>query len=493
MTFGFGNNTAPSVTSGFRSAQANQGWNLFGGAKNAVVDYVNKEIPYSQVFSGFINAGQRISNFDFNKTDEQLQNELKAHNLTMASALGALTGRSIGKAIAIGGAGIAGVTVPKISSTNLAKRLIEATTEDAKDEILGEVENLFFTVKSLLSNRLLIEGYMKFRGFLKKQPLVVLERFFDSATARYIKNTWGEPEAEPLILSEIIEEKIESISNPLVQAFVEEAIEEGYESIIESGFIIAQELDSALAEFQMRASQPVQTITVQTIANEPNSEQIVIEGSNPEVIEGQVQEAITNWRTIQSRDIGNIIARDVEILRSNPQSRRLEITFKSRPHPPFVNADGSNADTATLTIPNVKQNISFDKLQRTLKYNKTTPAFIWGDSKARAWFKDKRMLKINFNGLTVARNYIKDYLKEIAELSDSIVEGVSASDILDQPAHQKNDPIPMFPVEAKLITRNLTLLRGRSTNEAPQVVYTFDLWTDNEPRDYATRFNQSDL
>ena len=118
MVFGFGNNTAPSITSGFRSSTANQGWNLFGGAKNAVVDYVNKEIPYSQVFSGFINAGQRISIFDFNKTDEQLQNELKAHNLTMASALGALNGRSIGKGIAIGGAGIAGVTVPKISSTD---------------------------------------------------------------------------------------------------------------------------------------------------------------------------------------------------------------------------------------------------------------------------------------------------------------------------------------------------------------------------------------
>ena len=74
-----------------------------------------------------------------------------------------------------------------------------------------------------------------------------------------------------------------------------------------------------------------------------------------------------------------------------------------------------------------------------------------------------------------------------------MLPGISASDILDQPANQKNDPVPMYPVSAKLITRNLTLLTGRNANEAPQTTYTFDLWTDKEPSNYNSRFNQLDL
>ena len=493
MVFGFGDNTAPITTSGFRSGQANQGWNLFSGAKNSVVNFVNQEIPYTRIFAGFVSAGQRISTFDFNKTDVQLENELKQHNTILASSLGALTGRSIGKALSIGGAGLAGITVPKISSTNLAKRLVQATSEEAKEEILDEVTQVLRTVGSLVGNRLLIEGYMKFRSFLKKQPLFVLERFFDPATARYIKNTWGEPDAEPLILSETIEEKVESISNPMIQNFVEEALEEFYDAFIESGFIIATELDSALAEFQMQSSQPGQTITVQTVADEPNSEQIIITGDNPDRIQENAQEAIQNWRMLQNRDIGNIVARDVEIVRSNPQSRRLEITFKSKAFPPFVNADGSPSQEAILTIPNVKKNISWDKLKRILKYNKSIPAFIWGESTARLWFMDQRKLRLKFDANLNDIPKIEAYLKDISDLSESIFKGVSTSNILDQPTALKDEPIGMYPVEAKLITRNLALLNRGNANQVPHQEYRFLLWTDNEPGNFTVKFNQSDL
>lgn len=493
MPFGFGNNTAPSTISGFRSGQANQGWNPWSSARNGLTGIVNREIPYSTVFAGFINASQRISTFDFNQTDEELKRLLESHNTTMASALGALTGRSIGKALAIGGAGLAGITVPKIRSTALAKRLIEATTEEAREEIVEEVRSLFQITSSIFANRLLIEGYMKVRSFIKKQPLVVLERFFDPATARYIKNTWGEPDAPELIISEAIEERIEQIPNAMMRIFVEEAIEEGYDAFIESGFVIANELDQALAEFQLRQSEPEETITIETIAGEPDAEVIVIENQKEETIIEQAQTAITNWRLLQNRDIGNIVTSSVELVRSNPQSRKLEITFASVSTPPFVSRNNIPFHQTTITIPNIKRNISWDRLKRTLRYNRNIPAYTWGDSKARAYFKDKRMIKINYDPLNMTQQAIKEYLEELAELSDSELQGISASNILEQPTRDKDTGIGMYPIEGRLITRNLFNLQSGNVNSVPQDIYRFPIWTNGEQSDFTSEFNQVDL
>jgi hypothetical protein len=493
MPFGLGNNTAQTLTSGFRPSVANNSWNPFGGAKNSLLNFANQEIPYSQVFSGFINAGQRISTFDFNKTDAQLKRELESHNLVMASALGALTGRSIGSALAVGGGAFAGLTVPKISSTGLAKRLIEAGSERAKEEIIEEVESLLNTTKSLLANRVLIEGYMKLRSFIKKQPLVVLERFFDKETALYIKNKWGNEGEEPLILSEIVEEKIESISNPMVRVFVEEAIDEGYASFIETGYVIATELDSALAEFQMRQSQSEQVLTIQTIADEPESEQLIITGSSPETIQENAEQAIQNWRVLQSRDIGNIVTQNVEVIRANPQSRRLEIVFKSVSVPPFVNPNGSPAHQSILTIPHIKKNIAWDKLKRTLRYRRDIPAYYWGDSTARLWFDNSRKLILKYDAVKNTKQFIKEYLNEIAELSEENIKSITASDVLEQPSRNRDNAIGMYPVEARLITRKLTNQRSGNANSIPQEIYQFPIWTENPRSDYVINFNQSDL
>lgn len=493
MPFGFGNNTAGNRTGGFRSSLANQGWNPYEGAKSFLLDKVNAEIPYTKVFSGFVSAGQRISNFDFNKTDEQLKEELKNYNIVLASSLGALAGRSIGKGLAIGGAGLAGITVPKISSTALAKRLVEASTENAKEEILEEVQNVFNVTKSLIGNRILIEGYMKFRSFLKKQPIFVLERFFEPEIADYIKNKWGAEGSEPLILSETIEEKIESISNPMIRAFVEEGTEEFFDSFIESGFIIAQELDTAFAEFQLKSSQAEQTIEIQTIADEPNSEKLIVSGTEQDNLIDTAQVALNNWRILQSRDVGHIVTRSVEVIRNNPQGRRLEITYRSKPFPPFVNEDGSPALEATLSIPNVKRFLSFDQIKRTLKYNPQVASHIYGNSSITLKFTKNRKLWLKFNSLNTSKETMQRYVEEIAELTQEVTYKISCSDVLEQPARNKVETLGLYPVEARLIRRNDLLLEGRNANSVPQSSYPFSLWLDNPPFDFQEEFNTIDV
>ena len=88
---------------------------------------------------------------------------------------------------------------------------------------------------------------------------------------------------------------------------------------------------------------------------------------------------------------------------------------------------------------------------------------------------------------------IEAYLKDIADLSESIFKGASTSNILEQPTALKDKPIGMYPVEGKLITRNLALLNRGNANQVPHQEYRFLLWTDNEPSNFTVKFNQSDL
>lgn len=490
MAFGFGSNTLPTSTTGFRTSSGFGGFNVGNGLRSSVGNFLKKEFSYAEVFGKMVQFQQQLSTFDWNQTDEELRARYKQMELQMASAMGGLVGRSIGSAVAIGLGGAAGLVVPKISSGQLAKRLVEAASEEARDEIVGEVSAVMTQVKNMAFSALAIETYINFRNALKKAPDSLLLAIYPPATVDFIKNTWGNKEAQPLVLQEALEEKIESITNPRIRAFVEEMVEEFFESIIETGYIIASELDSALREFQLdRVQNTERIITLQTIADEPNSERFVIDADNYEEAEDEIRNTIQQWRIMQNRSVGQIITRDVEILESHPQLRRLEIIFKSRPYPPFINSDGTQSQIAVLTIPNFKDAITWSALRRDLKYSKTEPCYYWGDHGAALRFTDKRKIQIKYDRTRMTKESISAVLKSFAELSKGEIKTISASEIIEQPRQLRDDGIGMYPVSCKIINRNLTNLNQSEANRLPTTSYEFDLWTDNEPANFYERFN----
>lgn len=490
MAFGLGNLTARMRTSGFRTSGSNSGWNLGRGANNRLLNFLNVEIPYTQVFSGMVRSGQVLSTFDFNQSDEELRRLSDQYNQNMAAALGNLAGRGIGSALTVGLGGVAGLSVPKISSGKLAREITKATTQKAREDIVGEVRTVLFTTGQLVANKTLIEGYIKLRTLLKNQPLPLLRTLFGDDTAFFIKNSWGEPDAPRLVLYEALEEKIEQIPNQLVRTFIENAVEEFGDTIIENGYIIASELDSALRNFQLQNSQTERVITLQTNADEPDSESFVISGDNYEVSEQEIRTTLNNWRAINNRDIGRIIAYDSEIIETLPIYRRIQIIYRSSPVPPFVNPDGTPAKKAVVTIPNLKKGITWNQIKRGVKYSKARPAYIWGDSVAVLKFVDKRKIRLQYSNTNTTRTAIEQYLRELSDLSTGIIRTITANDYLEQPRANRDLAINMYPTEAIMTLIDPTNPTYADQNTLDRATFKFPLWVDNEPQAFKDAQNQ---
>ncbi|NCO74171.1 MAG: hypothetical protein GW856_02770 [Cyanobacteria bacterium] len=490
MAFGFGGITASGLTRGFRSSEATSGFNFGRGARSGLVNFLKKEFSYTEIFGQMVQYQQQLSSFNWNATDEELKKKYEAMKLQGASALGGLVGRGIGSTLAVGLGGAAGLVVPKISSGQLAKKLIQAGSEDARDEIIGEMQSAMQQFKGMAINAGFIEGYINFRTFLKNQPESVLKGLgYPQQTIDFIKNRWGEKGSDPLVLQEALEETIESITDPLVEAFVEEAVDEFFESFIETGFVIAGELDSNLRQYQLDRVQTERRIELRTLADEPLSERFIINGTNYEEADQEIRERLQDWRLINSRDIGQIVTQDVEILEQHPQLRKLEITFRSRPHPPWINLDGSTAKTTTLTIPNFKEGLTWERLKRELKYNIAVPAYTWGNSVAVLKFTDKRKIRIQFDSVTMSNQAVEGLLKNYADLSNGIIKTITVNDYIELPNALRNNPIGMFPISCKFVGQNLTNLNNSNANRLPQTSYSFPLWTENEPDNFSNSIN----
>jgi hypothetical protein len=490
MGFDFVQNTAGGARSGFNPSRMFSGFNVGDGIKSTFAKWLGKEFKYTEIYNFLVTGTQQLANFDWNATDEEIKAKYKDLDNQLASAWGGVFGRGIGSAAAIALGGGAGLVVPKISGARLARQIVSATSKEAKEEIVDEAIGAIRFTKNLAVNVLVLEGFMKYRTLLKNSPEPLLRGLgFNSDTINFIKYQWGTKDGADMRISAVIEEKIESINNQVIQNFVEEAVDEFFESFMETGYIIAYELDEALSQYQLANSRVVDPDVIEIFPNQDNPyESFVIEADTNEEIEEQSEQIINNWRVMNNRDIGQIIAQDIEILETHPQSRRLEISFRSRPHPPWTNDQGVSK-ISTLTIPNFKAGITYDRLKRDLKYSLTKPAYIWGDDVAVLKFTDKRKIRIQYDRRRMTREEVETVLKSFADLSTGIQKTITANEIVDQPRAMRDEGIGMYPVYCKIFTQNLTQSNIARANQLPRASYEFPLWLEDEPEGFAEQIN----
>lgn len=490
MAFGWtGQNVANHPRQGFNPGAMLGGFNLGDGIRSVLGSFLNKEFKYSEVYNFLVSGAQKLANFDWNATDEEIRAKYKNLDQQLASAWGGVFGRGIGSATAIALGGGVGLVVPKISGARLSRQLMKAGTKDAKEEIIDEAIGAIQFTKNLATDVLVLEGYIKYRNFLRKMDHTALTLAFGKDTADFIKYQWGTENGADFRIAEKIEEFVEGINNEIIQAFVEEATEEFFEAFIETGYIIAYELDEALAQYQLAQSRLADPEVIEVFPNADNeNESFIIEGDTQVEIEQETQQVLNNWRVLNNRDIGEIVTQDIEILEQHPQLRRLEITFKSVPTPPYINPDGTRARNSTITIPNVKASLTWRDIKRTLKYNKTTPSYTWGDSVAVLKFVDKRKIRIQFDRNSMTNEEVETYLKELAELSDGVIKTITINEYVEQPRQLRDRATGMYPLEARVVNRNLTDINRSNANSLPVAAYRFPIWVENEPEDFITQF-----
>ncbi len=427
----------------------------FGGFLSRIFRGIT--ITVSSIFGLVVNATQQLSQFNWAASDKQLQAAIRQRNIQLASIWGGAVGSGAGWLAGIGvGYGLT-VLCPVIGSASLARLAAGETSLEALDELRGTTANALRTSAGVLGTNLLIGGYMKFRRALGIHPA-------DNAPSWTIAGQ--------------IDNKIESIQDPKIKAFVEEFADEFFDSFIESGYVFAYELDSQLSAARAAKEAGIER-QVELIPNkEARDEKLILVGTEPELKE-QIRSTIIQHRLIENRDVGQIVGQPAEDwYRAQPRRRSLTIVFYSKPKPPWHIAKSERPQEATYTIPDPKINLKWEQIKRAAK------PFEWGRFRVTANLNTGRQMAVYGASAKAA----EEKLKELLDLSTAEILTVATSEEKVRNPKIKKESRRLYPAYGTLLVRkpsdNLngrTDLEGRTWKENHT---RFLLWPEKEPANF---------
>lgn len=439
-----------------QAAKAIKSWaRRFGGFISAALRGIS--ITVSSIFGIFVNATQQLSQFNWNASDRQLKATIQQRNIQLASIWGGAIGAGVGWIAGIGvGYGLT-VLCPVIGSASLARLAAGETTLEALEEMRSTTANALRATSGILGTNLLVGGYMKFRKALGIHPA-------DNAPSWTIAGK--------------IEEKIESIRDPLIQAFVEEFVDEFFDSFIESGYVFAYELDAQLAAARAAKQPQVERQIELTPDKEAPDEKLILVGDEAD-LKTQIRETIVSHRLIANRDVGQIVGQPAEDwYRARPKRRQLVIIFNERSSPPWVLRDGKQSKRTTFTIPDPKVNLKWAEIKRAAKpYN-------WGRFRATANLRSGRQLAI----YAASPREAEEKLKDLMALTDQDIFTLSISEEKIRNTKIKKEATRMYPMYGNLLVRKESLdINGRTDLEGKtwkENHIRFALWTEKEPSNF---------
>lgn len=476
--------TQEQQENGIVNALLNLGGRLVGfiGAIFGLVSF-----SASAIFGWLTSRWTEIWNFDWNATDAQLQAAMENQNVAIASAWGGALGGSFGWITAIGiGYGISYVC-PVIGGAALANAVASGVLPEALEEVGGLFQNALRVTANSFISRATMSLYINYRRILKNAPLSLLEAVYGSETAQFIKNFWGNEGQPNISFASQLDSRLDSL-NPSSQAFWEEFFDEAWDSFTEAGYLIASELDAAIAQSKVGASLVAgkqRAVTVQP-DRRVDGEAVAFVGRE-EQVKQDVQLYLNQHRLIYNRDVGQIVGQPaLDWYKAMPQRRKLTIVFKSVERPPFYDRD-NGIKTATYSVPEPKVNLSWEKIKRAAKpYN-------WGRFRCTANLTNGRQMAV----YGASPQEAEDKLRELLDLSECEFSTLSITEEKDRNPRLRKEMTRLYPATGTMLVRRpslntigLTDLDGNTWDEEH---IRFDLWCDEEPEEFQfVRFGVGD-
>lgn len=452
-------------------------------------------ISFSSIWGWLVSEGQRLANFDWNASDEELKQAIKAGNIASSAAWGAFVGSGLGWTAGIAlGYGVS-MIIPVIGGAALARYV---TTRVAKEAIPEITANLLNAIRQTLRARATeasISLYINSRKWLKRnsdQIASIAGKLGYSGDIEKLTeaiNQWGSDNGPRVSMAEAFEQRVEKL--PLIrQVFVEEAVDEFFDSFIEAGYVVAGELDAAMAAAKAATPTDPERGVVLYPDRENPKDKIVLTGSQSELIP-QVQSVLDNRRAIANRDVGQIIGQPVDdYVRDKELTLRLKFELFDRPSPPYSNTRANPLTRVSITIPDVKRSaLDWDRLKLALG---GANGYLWGRFKARGRIDGKRYVTVY--GATASE--AEKRLKAVMVLSSTplqtinVTEELRGNQRLTNPRLQKQTT-QIYPGYVSIVNRGRVIAfdQGRASVDGQWTDQRdrFELWRTTPPFDFNER------
>lgn len=459
---------------------------IVGAAKKVVGFVINTlgnafSFSFSKLWSLFVSTSTFIWNFNFNATDEQLDQQVKQAWNSLAGMAGGTLGNLAGYLLC----GIAPGAVMFSFNEALGLYALKQVGEEMLEELASNVASLVMATINATVRAGFTFLYKNARRILKAHASnPIIKRIFGNKIEDIAKS-WGAPGSKPWSFALAVENAVESIPNEGLRNFIEEFLEEAWEGCVEAGYIVANAADTFLA---MQKAAPVtgQVKVVEVTPNRNNKEEKYILAGGSELVKPAMVNLITTHQMVQNYDLGTFVGDNplLDYLKTTTSPLIIKIEFASVDTPPW----NRSKQKAIYQISDVKRSkLDYDTIRQVCGGSN---GCLYGRYRASYDLDNGRPLWA-FGGTA---DEAEDLLNRMLTLTDA--EPLTATPKISITPKLK-DPITKLPIDKppiRVYAKKLYILNqektlteaGRQQQTGKYIKKNISLWiyTPNKPLDF---------
>lgn len=382
----------------------NAGSRLVGFLCNEAGKFLNFSL--TGLWAWFTSTLQYLWHFNWNMSDQEIDNQIKAR----WAALGGLLGGAVGNAIGWLGCGILPGATIFVFNEPLGAHVLKNVTEEMAEEILSNISNIVKYTFMSATQSLILWGFKNIRKFIKSNTDLINKLF--GQKAENIVKAWGAADSKPWSFALQVESWVESIPNEFVRNFVEEGLEEAWEGCVEAGYVVANSIESFLTmrKLEQDVQPPLGRIRYVEVRPDRSidDQRIVLAGST-ELLKANISQTLTNYQMWEDKDIGSFVGSPVDdYLRARPRSISLVIQFFSRQQPPWRKVGQNRLVSATYSVPDIDTTkLDWEKIKLACGGNN---GYLYGRFRATGILDNGRQMAIYAHTAQEAEDRLKALL-----------------------------------------------------------------------------------
>lgn len=217
---------------------------MVGGLTRAVLSNVLVKLGiFVGLVTAIVSTTGFIVNFNLNVTDNELNKQIEEQIKQFYGLFGSAVGSATGYLMC----GALPGTLLFAFNPAVALVVMASLEEEAKSELYGQVAAIGRLTFQTLINAELSRQFMNARRYLKRDPKHPVSRLIRKAMGVKDYKKWGDDNQPSFTIREnVIEKYVQALPEGTKQ-FTENFLENFTESCIESGFVVANNIDSAIA------------------------------------------------------------------------------------------------------------------------------------------------------------------------------------------------------------------------------------------------------
>lgn len=306
----------------------------------------------SAIWGLIVSTAQFIWHFNWNATDEQLNQQIQNTWNTTAGLVGGLLGQTLGWLAC----GVLPGAVTFCFNEVAGAYILKQVGEEMAEELAASAANVVRQAFRATAETLLVWSYKNVRKLIRSNSKwigKVLGKNYEKAI-----EAWGQKGSKPWSFAQATEDAIERIPNEALRNFTEEALEEFFESCVEAGYVVANSIDSYLAAKKIEADPLGKRRIVEITPNRDIPNERIILAGNEKILMPQIAGALSHYQLIDNRDVGDDLGNfRTELSRGDPIGIQIKIRWYSIAKPPYKNRYAPNGvlTQAEYTVPHVKR------------------------------------------------------------------------------------------------------------------------------------------